>query len=84
MRTRNRSPQTNGVVERFNQTLKYDHLYRVEVADVLELQDEITAYRELYNWIRPHETLGQVPPMTRYLLAPDEPNLSGPDSVQSS
>jgi transposase InsO family protein len=30
VRTRVRSPQTNGVVERFFGSLKYEHLYRVQ------------------------------------------------------
>lgn len=48
----------------------YEQLYREEIADVLALQEAIDAYRELYNWIRPHETLGQLAPMVRYLGEP--------------
>jgi transposase InsO family protein len=70
VRTRHRAPETNGVVERFNGSLKYEHLYREEIPDVLALHAQVEAYRELYNWVRPHETLGQVPPMSRYLAAP--------------
>jgi transposase InsO family protein len=33
VRTRVRSPQTNGVVERFFGTLKYEHLYRATIGD---------------------------------------------------
>jgi putative transposase len=33
VRTRVRSPQTNGVVERFFGTLKYEHLYRGVITD---------------------------------------------------
>ncbi|WP_369251587.1 integrase core domain-containing protein [Streptomyces sp. R41] len=33
VRTRVKSPQTNGVVERFFGTLKYAHLYRATIAD---------------------------------------------------
>jgi transposase InsO family protein len=80
------------VVERFNRSLKYEHLYREEIADVLELDEQIRAFTELYNWVRPHETLGQVPPMVRYLAEPpDEPaetasrsHLSEPEAVQVS
>jgi putative transposase len=32
VRTRVRSPQTNGVVERFG-SLKYEHLYRADIGD---------------------------------------------------
>jgi putative transposase len=87
VRTRHHAPETNGVVERFNRSLKYEHLYREEIADVLELDAHVRAYRELYNWVRPHETLGFVPPIARYLeLPPDdaEPHLSEPESVQAS
>ena len=88
VRTRHHAPETNGVVERFNRSLKYEHLYREEIRDVIALRDEVEAYRELYNWVRPHETLGQLPPMARYLgEQPDEPepsHLSEPESVQES
>jgi transposase InsO family protein len=76
VRTRHHAPQTNGVVERFNQSLKYEHLYPREIAGVIALNDEIEAYRELYNWVRPLETLGQIRPMTRYLETPVESHLS--------
>ena len=39
-----RPPETSGAVERFNQTLKYEHLYREEIADVIALADEVTAF----------------------------------------
>jgi transposase InsO family protein len=35
VRTRVRSPQTNGVIERFFGTLKYEHLYRAPIDDGL-------------------------------------------------
>lgn len=84
VRTRHHAPETNGVVERFNQTLKYEHLYRHEIADTLELADEVEALRELYNEIRPHETLGQTPPMNRYLAEPERYHLNRPETVQET
>ena len=45
------------MVERFNQTLKYEHLYRLEIANALELADEAEALRAIYNRIRPHEAI---------------------------
>ncbi len=33
VRTRHHAPETNGVVERFNGSLKYEHLYRLEFAN---------------------------------------------------
>lgn len=92
VRTRHHAPETNGVVERFNQSLKYEHLYREEIATVVGLTEHVDAYRELYNWIRPHEAIGLIAPMVRYLAEPldvppsaaSEPNLSEPQPVQVS
>lgn len=70
VRTRHYAPETNGVVERFNQSLKYEHLYRNEMATGQDLVDEIEAYREIYNRIRPHEALGFATPIHTYLEAP--------------
>jgi transposase InsO family protein len=53
VRTRVRSPQTNGVVERFFGTLKYEHLYRGVIADGDALSVEISWFRQIYNTIRP-------------------------------
>jgi transposase InsO family protein len=83
VRTRHHAPETNGVVERFNQSLKYEHLYRLEVADVIALVDEADAYRDLYNAIRPHESLDFDTPIRRYLAHPGS-HLSEPESVQES
>ncbi len=70
MRTRHYAPQTNGVVERFNQTLKYEHLYRLDIANGQHLVDEVEAYREVFNRVRPHESLGLTPPLGTYLADP--------------
>lgn len=83
VRTRHRAPETNGVVERFNQSLKYEHLYREEIADVAALLDETAAYVEVYNTVRPHESLDFRTPMACYLAHPAS-HLSEPESVQDS
>ena len=67
VRTRYRSPQTNGVVERFFGSLKYDHLYREEIRDGAQLMDELAAYMRLYNTRRPHEALAFRTPHAVYL-----------------
>ena len=72
------------MVERSNQTLKYEHLYRLEIADGLELADEVEVLRELYNGIRPHETLDFERPLDRYLQTPAESHLSEPETVQET
>lgn len=67
VRTRVRSPQTNGVIERFFGTLKYEHLYRGEIADGDALAVEINWFRQVYNTIRPHQALGDRRPREAYL-----------------
>jgi putative transposase len=67
VRTRVRSPQTNGVIERFFETLKYKHLYRGHIDDADALAVEINLFRHVYNQIRPHQTLGDATPHTAYL-----------------
>ena len=84
VRTRHHSPETNGVVERFNQSIKYEHLFRLEMPDAITLSDEAEAFRRLYNEVRPHESLDFATPLSRYLADPNEPNLFEPKSVQDS
>lgn len=57
VRTRIRSPQTNGVIERFFGTLKYEHLYRAPIDDGGALAMETARFRDIYNRIRPHQAL---------------------------
>ena len=45
VRTRVRSPQTNGVVERFFGTLKYEHLYPAIIGDGNALAVEVSCFR---------------------------------------
>jgi putative transposase len=84
VRTRHHSPETNGVVERFNQSVKYEHLYRLEIPDALTLAEEAEAYRRLYNEIRPHESLDFATPLSAYLADPSGSHLFRPQSVQDS
>jgi putative transposase len=53
VRTRVRSRQTNGVVERFFGTLKYEHLYRATIGDGNALAVEVNLFRHTYNTLRP-------------------------------
>ncbi|MEU6559244.1 integrase core domain-containing protein [Nocardia nova] len=57
VRTRVRSPQTNGVIERFFGTMKYEHLFRGMIADGDALDMEVHRFRGIYNTIRPHQGL---------------------------
>src|SRR4029450_8334001 len=47
------SPQTNGVIERFFGTLKYEQLYRGPINDGDALAVEVNRFRQIYNTIRP-------------------------------
>jgi putative transposase len=67
VRTRVRSPQTNGVVERFFGTLKYEHLYRATIGDGNTLAAEVNLFRHTYNTLRPHQTLDERTPHAAYL-----------------
>jgi len=64
--TRRCTPKANGAVERFSQTLKYEHLYQREIANAAELAEEVKAFLVTFNEVRPHETLGQRPPLASY------------------
>jgi transposase InsO family protein len=67
VRTRVRSPQTNGVVERFFGTLKYEHLCRATVGDGNALAVEVNLFRHTHNTLRPHQALDERTPRAAYL-----------------
>ena len=67
VRTRVRSPQTNGVIERFFGTLKYEHLFRGPIDDGDALAMEAHRFRQIYNTIRPHQAIGDRVPRDAYL-----------------
>jgi len=75
VRTRVKSPHTNGVIERWFQTLKYGTgpgpLYRHEIGTVLDLADHVESFVDEYNQTRPHETIGWDRPLYRYLQTPN-------------
>ena len=86
VRTRHRSPGTNGVIERFFQALKYEHLYREEIADGLMVARAVARYLTLYNTVRPHEAIGFRAPLTawRHFNGPPVANLFTPLTVSLS
>jgi transposase InsO family protein len=67
VRTRFRSPWTNGVIERFFQTVKYEGLFRHEITNGYELGKQLQIERATYNDVRPHEHLDFDTPRSRYL-----------------
>ena len=71
VRTRIKSPGTNGVIERFFGTAKYEHLYREEITDGLALAAELERFKIIYNTIRSHQHLDDRTPASVH-LADDE------------
>jgi hypothetical protein len=61
----------------------FEHLYRLEIPDVITLVDEAVDFRHVYNTIRPHESLDFGTPITAHLAHPG-PHPSKPESVQES
>jgi putative transposase len=68
--TRHNSPGTNGLVERFFETLKHDDLYRHDISDGDALAAYVNAFRHFCNDVSPHEALGQAQPVDAYLTDP--------------
>jgi transposase InsO family protein len=88
VRTRIKAPETNGVAERYIGAVKYECLYREQIADGLALQVQLEDYRDLYNRVRPHEAIGFARPLDRYLDdthdLPLEPKLETARSVSGA
>lgn len=55
VRTRHRSPHTNGVVERWFESLKYERLYRHDIADGIDLADHVASFVDEYRRIQPRQ-----------------------------
>ncbi len=58
---------SNGVVERFFGTLKYEHRYRATIGDGNALAVEVNPFRHTYNTLRPHHALDERTPRAAYL-----------------
>lgn len=63
IRTRRKSPGQNGVRERPFGSMRYEHLYRIEINDGPSLAVEAENYRQIFNTIRPHEALAFARPV---------------------
>lgn len=83
VRTRRRSPQTNGVIERYHGAIKIEQLWRDLPADGQQMTEMVEAFRRLFNEIRPHETLAGDRPIERYLADPDRSPAATPSTRQS-
>ena len=53
--------------QRAFRSLKYDQLYRHEIPDGETLAQLADAYREAFNWIRPHHAIGMRRPGDQHL-----------------
>jgi len=65
VRTRPYHPQTNGKVERFNQTLNQEWAYAATYASNEDRLATLPAWLHAYNCHRPHTSLGGAAPMAR-------------------
>lgn len=83
IRTRNKAPWTNGVIERWFRSVKYERLYRREIGDGLELTRQVDDYRQIFNSIRPHEAISMKTPLNVYRQTP-KPNFPDPESVSEA
>ncbi|MBX6311771.1 MAG: transposase [Isosphaeraceae bacterium] len=64
-------PQTQGKIERFHGTLEAE-LWPYACRDALEpFAANLEAFRPVYNALRPHEALGDKPPVTRWWPSSD-------------
>jgi hypothetical protein len=72
VRTRRKSPQTNGVIERYHGAIQIEHLWRDLPADGADMTAKVEAFRIIYNTIRPHETLAGARPIEVFLADPSD------------
>jgi putative transposase len=80
VRTRRKSPQTNGVIERYHGAIKIEHLWRALPADGTEMTVMVENFRQLYNHIRPHEALAGDRPIEAYLADPRHTDSDAPNT----
>ncbi len=63
-------PQTQGKIERFQQTLKRWLERQPAARTLIELQAQLDAFRHAYNELRPHRATGRVTPGGAYRATP--------------
>ena len=59
-------PQTQGKIERFHRTMKQELLKHTTIADIDDAAEKLTAWKDKYNNLRPHEALGMKRPVEVY------------------
>lgn len=65
-----RHPQTLGKEERFHKTLFLECLIDRQYSTFSQVQFCFDSWRDVYNFERPHESLGMTPPASRYTVSP--------------
>lgn len=63
------NPQTQGKDERFHRTLKAEVLMRQHFNSLIACQQSFDKWREVYNYIRPHDALKLEVPASRYKVS---------------
>jgi transposase InsO family protein len=63
IRTGNHHPETNGSIERFHQTLKYEEVWGAMYDNPLVAKERIEAFRTFYNTERIHQSLNYKTPL---------------------
>ena len=63
-------PQTNGKDERFHRTLHAEALAQRRFRDLDDTQQQLSRWRHVYNFQRPHQALGMQTPASRYQASP--------------
>lgn len=59
-------PQTQGKDERLHRSFKEELLNHQSFLNWQDCQEKFDAWRNMYNYERPHQALGMQPPVTRY------------------
>ena len=63
------SPTTTGKVERLHKTMRKEFFTQHAFSTISEAQGALDAWVHYYNHERPHQAIGDVPPITRFELA---------------
>lgn len=69
-RTRPFRPQTNGKAEAFNKTLQREWAYRRVYLSNAERLSALDVFMQDYNYVRPHTSIGNLPPASRLVNNP--------------
>jgi transposase InsO family protein len=62
-------PQTQGKVERFHGTLEREFLPTASRQSLAAYRRDVLCWQRLYNTVRPHEAIGDIPPADRWCVS---------------